>query len=120
MKVVIDESVYLFLKENKIKLSKQMKTVISYLKFNPRMYAMIADDDNAQHFIIKGIDFGYMIYGEVVYYFRLQICKIKYKIKSKIESVYMNWFFFVKATIYLVDFLHLLVSNKLWKNEFFS
>ena len=53
MKVVIDESVYLFLKENKIKLSKQMKTVISYLKFNPRMYAMIADDDNAQHFIIK-------------------------------------------------------------------
>lgn len=103
MKVVIDESVYLFLKENKIKLSKQMKTVISHLKFNSRMYAMIADDDNAQHFIIKGIDFGYMIYGEVVYYFRLQICKIKYKIKSKIESVYMNWFFFVKATIYLVD-----------------
>ena len=67
-----------------------MKTVISYFKFNSRMYAMIADDDNAQHFIIKGIDFGYMIYGEVVYYFRLQICKIKYKIKSKIESVYMN------------------------------
>jgi len=29
------------------------------------MYAMIADDDNARHFIIKGIDFGYMIYGEV-------------------------------------------------------
>lgn len=65
MKVVIDESVYLFLKENKIKLSKQMKTVISHLKFNPWMYAMIADDDNARHFIIKGIDFGYMICGEV-------------------------------------------------------
>lgn len=37
-----------------------MKTVISHLKFNSRMYAMIADDDNARHFIIKGIDFGYM------------------------------------------------------------
>jgi len=35
VKVVIDEWVYLFLKENKIKLSKQMKTVISHLKFNP-------------------------------------------------------------------------------------
>lgn len=64
MKVVIDESVYLFLKENKIKLLKQMKIVISHFKFNSRMYAMIADD-NARHFIIKGIDFGYMIYGEV-------------------------------------------------------
>ena len=83
MKVVIDESVYLFLKENKIKLSKQMKTVISHLKFNPRMYAMIADDDNAQHFIIKGIDFGYMICGEVVI---ISDCRfVKSNTKSKVR-----------------------------------
>ena len=65
VKIVIDESVYLFLKVNKIRFSQQMKTVISHLKLNPRMYAMIADDDNARHFIIKGFDFRYMIYDEV-------------------------------------------------------
>ena len=84
VKVVIDEWVYLFLKENKIKLSKQMKTVISHLKFNSRMYAMIADDDNAQHFIIKGIDFGYMICGEVVI---ISDCRfVKSNTKSKVRQ----------------------------------
>lgn len=66
MKVVIDESVFLFLKENKIKLSQKLKIVISHLKLNPRMYAMITDDEDVRHFIIKGIDFGYMIDDEVV------------------------------------------------------
>lgn len=83
MKVVIDESVYLFLKENKIKLSKQMKTVISHLKFNSRMYAMIADDDNARHFIIKGIDFGYMICGEVVIISNCRFVKSNTKLKVR-------------------------------------
>lgn len=83
MKVVIDESVYLFLKENKIKLSKQMKTVISHLEFNSRMYAMIADDDNARHFIIKGIDFGYIIYGEVVIISNCRFVKSNTKLKVR-------------------------------------
>lgn len=83
VKVVIDEWVYLFLKENKIKLSKQMKTVISHLKFNSRMYAMIADDDNARHFIIKGIDFGYMICGEVVIISNCRFVKSNTKLKVR-------------------------------------
>jgi hypothetical protein len=83
VKVVIDESVYLFLKENKIKLSKQMKTVIGHLKFNPRMYAMIADDDNARHFIIKRIDFGYMICGEVVIISDCRFVKSNTKLKVR-------------------------------------
>lgn len=83
VKVVIDEWVYLFLKENKIKLSKQMKTVISHLKFNSRMYAMIADDDNARHFIIKGIDFGYMICGEVVIISDCRFVKSNTKLKVR-------------------------------------
>lgn len=53
MKVIIDESVYLFLKENKIKLSLQFKTIISHLKVNPRMYPMVTDDVNIRHFIIN-------------------------------------------------------------------
>lgn len=36
------------------------------MKLNPRMYAMITDDEDVRHFIIKGIDFGYMIDDEVV------------------------------------------------------
>lgn len=60
-----------------------MKTVISHLKFNPRMYAMIADDDNARHFIIKGIDFEYMICGEVVI---ISDCRfVKSNTKSKVR-----------------------------------
>ncbi|MEE0779580.1 MAG: hypothetical protein UJ210_11285 [Massilimicrobiota sp.] len=77
MKIVIDESVYLFLKENKIKLSKQMKTDISHLKLNPRMYPMIADDDNIRHFISKGIDFGYMVYDEIVIISDCRFVKLK-------------------------------------------
>lgn len=66
MKVIIDESVFLFLKENRIKLSQQFKTVVNHLKLNPRMYAMITDDDNIRHFVIKGIDFGYLIDDDTI------------------------------------------------------
>lgn len=76
MKIVIDESVYLFLKENKIKLSKQMKTDTSHLKLNPRMYPMIADD-NIRHFISKGIDFGYMVCDEIVIISDCRFVKLK-------------------------------------------
>lgn len=61
-----------------------MKTVISHLKFNPRMYAMIADD-NARHFIIKGIDFGYMIYGEVDIISKLHCRFVKSNTKLKVR-----------------------------------
>lgn len=60
-----------------------MKTVISHLKFNSRMYAMIADDDNARHFIIKGIDFGYIIYGEVVIISNRRFVKSNTKLKVR-------------------------------------
>ena len=60
-----------------------MKTVISHLKFNSRMYAMIADDDNARHFIIKGIDFGYIIDGEVVIISNCRFVKSNTKLKVR-------------------------------------
>ncbi|MEI3327995.1 MAG: hypothetical protein V8R64_16650 [Thomasclavelia sp.] len=83
MKVIIDESVFLFLKENRIKLSQQFKTVISHLKLNPRMYAMITDDDSIRHFVIKGIDFGYMIDGEMVIISDCRFVKSNTKLKVK-------------------------------------
>lgn len=83
MKVIIDESVFLFLKENKIKLSQQLKTVISHLKFNPRMYTMITDNDNVRHFIIKGIDFGYMIDDEVIIISDCRFVKSNTKLKVR-------------------------------------
>ena len=60
-----------------------MKTVISHLKFNPWMYAMIADDDNARHFIIKGIDFGYIIYCEVGIISNCRFVKSNTKLKVR-------------------------------------
>lgn len=48
----------------KIKLSLQFKTIISHLKVNPRMYPMVTDDVNIRHFIIKNIDFCYVIDNE--------------------------------------------------------
>lgn len=88
MKVIIDESVYLFLKENKIKLSLQFKTIISqtiisHLKVNPRMYPMVTDDVNIRHFIIKNIDFCYVIDNEeiIVSDCRFKNSNLKLKIK---------------------------------------
>ena len=72
MKVVIDESVFLFLKENRVKLSQQLKTVVNHLKLNPRMYAMI-----------KGIDFGYMIDGEVIIISDCRFVKSNTKLKVR-------------------------------------
>lgn len=83
MKVIIDESVFLFLKENKIRLSQQLKTIISHLKFNPRMYAMITDNDNVRHFIINGIDFGYMIDDEVIIISDCRFVKSNTKLKVR-------------------------------------
>ncbi|UTY39538.1 hypothetical protein NMU03_01500 [Allocoprobacillus halotolerans] len=83
MKVVIDKSVFLFLKENKIKLSQQLKTVISHLKLNPKMYAIIANDDCIRHFIIKGIDFGYMIDDGVVIISDCRFVKSNTKLKVR-------------------------------------
>ena len=40
------ESVFCFLKENRVELSQQLKTVINHLKVHPRIYAKIIDDDN--------------------------------------------------------------------------
>lgn len=56
-----------------------MKTDISHLKLNPRMYPMIADDDNIRHFISKGIDFGYMVYDEIVIISDCRFVKLKKK-----------------------------------------
>ena len=83
MKVVIDESVFLFLKENRVKLSQQLKTVVNHLKLNPRMYAMITDDDSIWHFVIKGIDFGYMIDGEVIIISDCRFVKSNTKLKVR-------------------------------------
>ena len=80
-----------------------MKTVISHLKFNSRMYAMIADDDNARHFIIKGIDFGYIIYGEVVIISNCRFVKSNTKLKVRQNQFIWTDSFFIKTTIYLVD-----------------
>ena len=83
MKMIIDESVFLFLKENKIRLSQQLKTIISHLKLNPRMYAMITDNDNVRHFIINGIDFGYMIDDEVIIISDCRFVKSNTKLKVR-------------------------------------
>lgn len=83
MKVIIDESVFLFLKENKIRLSQQLKTIISHLKLNLRMYAMITDNDNVRHFIINGIDFGYMIDDEVIIISDCRFVKSNTKLKVR-------------------------------------
>lgn len=61
MKVLVDQSVFLFLKENKISISKEIKEIISSLKNFPKMYPRIANDDSIRHFFIKNIEFGYMI-----------------------------------------------------------
>lgn len=66
MRIIIDESVYLFLKENRIKVPQKLKKAIEYLKLNPRMYEMITDDENIRHFVIKGIDFGYLIDDDTI------------------------------------------------------
>lgn len=82
MKVVIDESVFLFLKENRVKLSQQLKTVVNHLKLNPRMYAMITVMI-AFDFVIKGIDFGYMIDGEVIIISDCRFVKSNTKLKVR-------------------------------------
>ena len=45
MKVLVDQSVFLFLKENKISISKEIKEIISSLKNFPKMYPRIANAD---------------------------------------------------------------------------
>lgn len=81
MKVVIGESVFLFLKENRIELSQQLKIVVSHLKINPRMYAMITDDKNIRHFVIKGVDFGYIIVGNMIIILDYRFIKLNTKLK---------------------------------------
>lgn len=83
MKVVIDESVFLFLKENRIKLSQQLKIVVNHLKLNPRIYAMITDDDSIRHFVINDVDFGYMIDGEVIIISDCRFVKSNTKLKVR-------------------------------------
>ena len=61
MKILIDQSVFLFLKENKISVSKEIAEILSSLKRFPKMYPRIASADNIRHFFIKNIEFGYMI-----------------------------------------------------------
>lgn len=46
VRVIINESVFRFLKENRVELSQHLKTVINHLKVHPRIYAKIIDDDN--------------------------------------------------------------------------
>jgi len=44
MGVIFDESIFLFLQENRIKISQKLKMTTEYLKSNPRMYEMIMFD----------------------------------------------------------------------------
>jgi hypothetical protein len=53
LKILIDQSVFLFLKENKISVSKEIAKILSSLKRFPKMYPRIANDDNIRHFFIK-------------------------------------------------------------------
>ena len=66
MRVIFDESIFLFLQENRIKISQKLKMTTEYLKSNPRMYEMITDEDNVRHFVINGIDFGYLIDDDTI------------------------------------------------------
>lgn len=83
MKVIIDESVFQFLKENRIELSQQLKKVINHLKVHPKMYEKIIDDDNIRHFVIKGIDFGYMIDDEIIIISDCRFVKSKTRLKVR-------------------------------------
>ena len=47
------------------------------------MYAMITDDDSIWHFVIKGIDFGYMIDGEVIIISDCRFVKSNTKLKVR-------------------------------------
>lgn len=60
-----------------------MKTVVSHLKLNPKMYAMITDDDHIRHFVIKGIDFGYMIDDDVIIISDCRFVKSNTKLKVR-------------------------------------
>ena len=66
MKILIDQSVFLFLKENKISVSKEIAKILSSLKRFPKMYPRIASDDNIRHFFIPHIEFGYMIDKDMI------------------------------------------------------
>ena len=85
MRVVVDEIVFLFLKEYKIPLSNKLESIIENLKMNPHMYAMIADKENARHFIINGVDFGYFIEGDTIVISNCKFVKSKWRLRVKWE-----------------------------------
>lgn len=66
MKIIYDYSIYIFLKENKIKISEKLKEKTEKIKKDPKIYSMINEDKNIRHFIIGNIDFGYAIYDEMI------------------------------------------------------
>ena len=72
-----------FLKENRIELSQQLKKVINHLKVHPKMYEKIIDDDNIRHFVIKDIDFGYMIDDEIIIISDCRFVKSKTRLKVR-------------------------------------
>ena len=82
MKILIDQSVFLFLKENKISVSKEIAEILSSLKRFPKMYPRIASD-NIRHFFIKNIEFGYMIDKDMIIIADCKYIKSNKKLKIK-------------------------------------
>lgn len=83
MKILIDQSVFLFLKENKISVSKEIAEILSSLKRFPKMYPRIASADNIRHFFIKNIKFGYMIDKDMIIITDCKYIKSNKKLKIK-------------------------------------
>lgn len=78
MKILINQSVFLFLKENKISVSKEIAKILSSLKRFPKMYPRIASADNIRHFFIKNmIDKDMIIIADCKYIKSNKKLKIK-------------------------------------------
>ena len=83
MNIIVDESVFLFLKENRIKLSQDFKKVINHLKENPKMYPKINSNENIRHFVIKNIEFGYFIDEDFIIIADCRFTKSHIKLKVR-------------------------------------
>ena len=67
MKIVIDEVVLLFLKENKIHIKSKLKKIGLLLMRYPEMYEPIEKGSVIRHFFIDCVEFAYYIGKDTIY-----------------------------------------------------
>ena len=60
-KVVVSAEVSMFLLENKVRIKKELKEKISFLKENPRLYPVVHSNDIVRSFHIRSLAFLYVI-----------------------------------------------------------